>query len=66
MRNTFLSGNLLDTHAPCPDIPERLGLSFLISISFGFSVLVLLSEKLADEIELDLFIVFTVSSVSVL
>ena len=32
----------------------------------GFSILVLLSEKLADEIDLYLFSVFTVSSVSVL
>ena len=49
-----------------PDISEILGLYFLTSIYFGCSMLVLLSEKLSDEIDIDLFIVFTVSSVSVL
>ena len=57
------SGDSPDTLAPCSDIPERLGLSFLRSISFGGFVI--LSEKLADEIDLDLFIIFTVSYVSV-
>ena len=33
---------------------------------FGFSILLLLSEKLADEIDLDLFSVFTEYSVSFL
>ena len=60
-----ISGVTLDTLFPCPDIPERLGLSFLISISLGFYILVLFSDKLADEIDLDLFTYFTVSSVSV-
>ena len=45
---------------------ERLELSFLISISDGFSIFVLFLDKLADEIDLDLFTIFTVSSVSVL
>ena len=62
----FLSGVTLDTLSPCPDIPERLELSFLIYISLGFSNLLLLLEKLADEIDLDLFTIFTVSYVSVL
>ena len=61
-----LSGDSIDTLASCLDIPEILGLSLLISISLGFSILVLLSEKLADEIDLDLFSVFTVSYVSVI
>ena len=61
-----LSGDLLDTLDPCPYIPKILALSFLISISFGFYFLVLLSEKLADEIDFDLSSVFTVSSVLVL
>ena len=54
------------TLASGPYIPERLGLSFLTSISFGCYMLVLLSEKLTDEKDLDLFIVFTESYVSVL
>ena len=41
-------------------------MSLLISISFGFSILVLFSDKLADGIDLDLFTNFTVYSVSVL
>ena len=51
---------------PCPDIPEILELSLLIYICLGFSILVLLSEKLVDGIDLDLFSFFTVSSISVL
>ena len=46
------------------DTLEILGLSLLTFICFGCSMSVLLSDKLANEIELDLFIVFTVSSVS--
>ena len=61
-----LSGDSLDTLDPCPEIPERLGLYFLIYISLGFSILVLLSEELADEIDLDLFSFFTVRYISVL
>ena len=49
------------TLAPGLDILERLGRSLLTFISFGCSMLVLLSDKLADEIYLDLFIVFTAS-----
>ena len=59
-----LSGVTLDTLSTCPYIPERLGLYFLISIYLGFSILVFLSDKLADEIDLDLFTVSTVYSVS--
>ena len=44
-------------------IHERLGLSLLEFISFGCSMLVLLLDELADEIDLELFIVFTVSSI---
>ena len=62
----FLYGVTLDTLYPCLDIQERLELSFLISISLGFYILVLLSDKLADDIDLDLFTGFTVSSVSVI
>ena len=61
-----LSGDSVVTLATGTGIPERLVLYFLTYIYLGCSMLVLLSEKLADEIELDLFIVFTVSSVSVL
>ena len=60
-----MSDNSLETLSPFPNMPERLGLSFLISIFFGLFILVPLSEKLADEIELDLFSAFTVSYVSV-
>ena len=56
----------LDKLYPCPVILEILDLSFLISISLGFSILVLLSDKLVDEIELDLFTDLAVSSVSVI
>ena len=52
-----LSGVTCGTLSPCPDITERPGLSFLIYISLGFSILLILSEKLADEIDLDLFII---------
>ena len=61
-----LSGVTLDTLYPCTYIPERLGLSFLISIYLGFSILVLFWYKLADEIDLDLFTAFNMSYVSVL
>ena len=56
---------MIHSLAPCSDIPEILGLSLLIYIYLGFCFLALLSEKLTDEIDLDLFSV-TVSSVSVL
>ena len=60
------AGVTLDTLYTCPDIPERLELYFLISISLGFSILVLLSDKMSDEIDLDLSTDFTVSYVLVL
>ena len=59
-----LSSNTVVILAPCLDILETLGLSLLTFISFGCSILVLLSDKLADEI--DFFCVLTVSSDSVL
>ena len=59
-------GDSVITLAPSLYIIEILGLSFLTSIYFVWSMLVFLSDKLADEIDLDLFIVFTVFSVSVL
>ena len=62
----FWSGVTIYKLSPCTDITERLELYFLISISLGFSILVLLSDKLADEIDLDLFTIFTVYSVPVL
>ena len=61
-----MSGDTVFTLATCLDILERLGLSLIIFLSFGFSILELLSDKLADGIDLDLFIIFTVSYVSVL
>ena len=51
-----LSSNTVVTLASGLDILERLGLSLLTFISFGCSILVLLSDKMADEIDLDLFI----------
>ena len=61
-----LSDVTLDTISTGPEIPERLELSFIISISLGFYILVLLSDKKTDEIDLDLFTDFTVSSISVI
>ena len=49
-----MSGNII---APYLDILETLGLSLLTFISFGCSILVLLSDKLADEIDLIVFVV---------
>ena len=53
-----LAGNSLVAVAPSLDILERPGLSFITSVYFFCDVLLLLSDKLADEIDLDLFIVF--------
>ena len=61
-----LSGVTHDKISPCPDIPERLEFFLLISISLGFSILVLFSYKLSDEIDLDLFTAFNVSPVSII
>ena len=58
--------NTVVTLAPGLEILERLGLSLLTFISFVCSMLVLLSDKLADEIDLDIFVVFTVCYFSVL
>ena len=58
-----LSGDTVVTLAPGLDILERLGLSLLTFIYFGCYMFVLLLDKLADEIDLDLFIIFTLSSV---
>ena len=52
--------------APGIDIIERLVLSLLIFIYSGCSMLILLSDKLSDEIYLDLFSSFNVYCVSVL
>ena len=43
---------------PFPDIAERLKFSLCISISEGFSILVLLLDKLIPEIDLD-FLIFS-------
>ena len=61
-----LSGDTVNTLATCLDIVERLGLSLLTFIYFSCPILVLLSDKLSDEIDLDLFIVFTMYYLSVL
>ena len=46
-----MSGDKVVILATCIDILETFGLSLLTFISFGCSILVLLSDKLADEIE---------------
>ena len=66
-----MSGDTVVLIDPCIDILETLGVSllnfsFINFISFGFCLLVLLSDKLADEIDLVLFSGLTVSSVSVI
>ena len=61
-----MSGYKVVTLAPGLDILERLGLSLITFIYFGCSMLIPLSNKLADEIGFVLFIIFNVSSVSVL
>ena len=61
-----LSGVTLDKLSPCPDIPERLEFSLRTSISLGFSILILFSDKLAEKIDLELPTYFTVYYVSVL
>ena len=61
-----LFGDSLVTIDTCTDISERLGFSFLISISLVFYTLLPVSDNLADEIYLYLFTDFIVSSVSVL
>ena len=61
-----MSGDTVFTLAPGLDILEILELSLITFIYFGCSMLILLSDKMSDEIDLDLFIVFTVSSVLVL
>ena len=59
-----MSGDRVVILAPCIDILEKLGLSLLNFIYFGCFILVLLSDKLADEIDLASFSGFTVSYVS--
>ena len=56
-----VSGVTLDKFSPCPDRTERIKLSLWISISEGFSILVLLLDKLVLGIVLDLSTVFSVS-----
>ena len=46
-----MSGNTVVTLAPGLDPLERLGLSLLTFIYLGFSMLIILSDKLADEID---------------
>ena len=55
------SGVTLDKLSSCPDKTETLKLYFQISISEGFSILVLLLDKLVLGIDLDLSTVFYVS-----
>ena len=57
-----MSGNAVVILAPCLDIIETLGLSplnlsLLNFISFGCSILILLSDKLADETDLVFLVV---------
>ena len=61
-----LSGDTAVILSPALDILERLGLSLLAFIYFGCSMLILLSDKLAYEIDLDVFSVFIMSYVSVI
>ena len=56
-----VSGFTLDEISPCPGKTETLKLSLWISISEGFSILVLLLDKLGLGIYLDSFTVFYVS-----
>ena len=56
-----VSGVSLDKLSPCPDKIETLKVSFQIFISEGFSILVLLLDKLVLTIDLDLSNVFSVS-----
>ena len=50
-----MSGNTVVTLAPGLGTLERFGISLLNFINFYFFILILLSDKLADEIDLDLF-----------
>ena len=61
-----MSGDTVFTLAPGLDILEILELSLIKFIYFGCSVLILLSDKMSDEIDLCLFSFFTVSSVSII
>ena len=66
-----MSGDTVVTLSPCTDILETLLLSlvnllFKIPIYFGCRLLVFLSSKLADEIDLNLVSGIAASSVSVL
>ena len=56
-----VSGVTLDKLSPCPDKTETLKFFLWISISEGFSILVLLLDKLVLGIVLDLSTVFSVS-----
>ena len=59
-------GNIVVILTPGLDIPEKIGLSLITFIYFGCSMLILLSDKLADEIDLDFFNVFTEYYISVI
>ena len=56
-----LYGVTLDKLSPCPYKTETLNLFLKISISEGFSIPVLLLDKLFIEIDLYFFTVFSVS-----
>ena len=56
-----ISGVIPDKSSPFPDKPEGYLLSLKIYISVGFSILVLLLDRLVPVIYLDLSIVLTVS-----
>ena len=57
-----LSSFTLDQLSTCPNTPEIIGLYFIISISLGYSIFLLFIRKMADEIDLDLFTYFNMSS----
>ena len=60
------SGATLDKFNICPDRKETPKLSLQISIYEGFSILVLLLDKLVLEIDLDWFNLLTVFSMSII
>ena len=52
---------ILSKSSPCPDKREKISLSFRISISVGFSILVILLDYLVLRVDLDLSIELSVS-----
>ena len=57
----IISGVTLDKNSPCPDKTETLKLFLWISIYQGFSIPVILLDKLVLGIDLNLLTVFSVS-----